>query len=129
MMKVYVDYPSFEAEKNILTMTENPLEKLKSIVSTDDFLEMKERVNSIYVDEKTQDYIVRLIHATRPGDKNFLSEYEGAILAGASPRASIWLYKLGRFRAFMSGKDYVPPDDILQIVPILNRSFSAGSST
>ena len=117
MMKVFVNYPSFEAEKNIITMKENPLDFLNAIISTDDLLDMKNCVNEVYVDDKTQDYIIRLTQGTRPGDKNFLDEYNGAILAGASPRASIWLYRLGRFRAFMNGKDYVSPEDILQIVP------------
>ncbi len=117
MMKVYVDYPDKEAEKSILTLGRNPLDSLEAIISTDDLLEMKELVGQIYVDEKIKDFIVRLIHATRPGSDEFLAEYNGVIMAGASPRASIWLYRLGQYTAFMNGKDFVAPEDILQIVP------------
>jgi MoxR-like ATPase len=117
MMKVYVDYPDFEAEKSILTMSENPLKSLESIITTDDLLEMKELVSKVYVDDKIQDFIVKLIHATRPGSEHFPEEYNGVIMAGASPRASIWLYRLGQFNAFMNGKEFVSPEDILQIAP------------
>lgn len=117
MMKVYVDYPEFEAEKSILTLSANPLEGLESIITTDDLLEMKDLVSKIYVDDKIQNFIIRLIHATRPGNEYFSSDYNGVIMAGASPRASIWLYRLGQFNAFMNGKDFVSPEDILQVAP------------
>jgi len=117
MMKVYVDYPDKEAEKKILTLSSNSLSDLNTIIGTDDLLEMKELVGKIYVDDKVQDFIVKLIHATRPGSSEFLDEYNGVIMAGASPRASIWLYRLGQFNAFMNGKDFVSPEDILQIAP------------
>mgnify|MGYP006206384425 FL=1 len=61
--------------------------------------------------------IIRIVHATRPGSKYFVKKYDGAILAGASPRASIWLYKIAKFKAFIEGKDFVTPDHILSVVP------------
>lgn len=117
MMKIFVDYPSFDAEKSILTMSKNPLSQLKAILSTDDLLELQQHVDKIYVDDKVLNYIVRTVHATRPGSADFVKKFDGAILAGASPRASIWLYRIGKFKAFMNGKDFVSPEDILQIVP------------
>ncbi len=117
MMKVYVDYPDKEAEKKIITLDAHPLANLNPLLSTDDLLEMKELVSKIYVDDKVQDFIVNLVHATRPGTPEFFPEYAGVIMAGASPRASIWLYRLGQFNAFMNGKDFVSPEDILQIAP------------
>jgi MoxR-like ATPase len=78
---------------------------------------MKEIVEQIYVDEKIKDMIIRIVHATRPGSKYFMKKYDGAITAGASPRASIWLYKISKFKAFMDGKDFVSPDHLLSIVP------------
>jgi MoxR-like ATPase len=117
MMKVYVDYPDMDAEKKILTLSSNPLQNLSPIMGTDDLLEMKESVAKVYVDEKVQDYIVRLIHATRPGSSEFLAEYEGVIMAGASPRASMWLYRLGQFNAYLAGKDFVSPEDVLKVIP------------
>lgn len=116
MMKISVDYPDFEAEKSILGLKPAQLD-VKPIVNQNDLFEMKSKVDQIYVDEKIKDMIIRMVHATRPGSKFFPKKYDGAITAGASPRASIWLFKIAKFKAFMEGKDFVTPDHLLSIVP------------
>jgi len=116
MMKISVDYPEFEAEKSVLGLKPSQLD-LKPSINQNDLFAMKEKVESIYVDEKIKDMIIRIVHATRPGSKFFLKKYDGAITAGASPRASIWLYKISKFKAFMEGKDFVSPDHLMVIVP------------
>lgn len=116
MMKITVDYPDFEAEKSVLGLKPSQLD-LKPFINQTDLIAMKEKVEMIYVDEKIKDMIIRIVHATRPGSKFFPKKYEGAITAGASPRASIWLYKIARFKAFMDNKDFVSPEHILSIVP------------
>ena len=115
MMKVNVDYPDFQAEKSIMDL--NNKIKLEAILSTDDILEMRDEVEKIYVDDKMKDLIVRIVRATRPSDKLFSPDYDGIIQAGASPRAAIWLQKLGRFMAFLAERDFVSPDDIMKVVP------------
>jgi MoxR-like ATPase len=117
MMKVNVDYPSFKSEKNILDLKKNALSKLAAVLSTDDLLTAQEQVESVYVDEKIKDLIVKIVHATRPGSEYFPKEYNGMIVSGASPRAVIWLYRVSRYMAWMEGKDFVTPDHILKIVP------------
>jgi MoxR-like ATPase len=116
MMKISVDYPDFEAEKSVLGLKSQQLD-LRPIINQNDLMELKSKVESIYVDEKIKDMIIRMVHATRPGSKYFPKKYEGAIIAGASPRASIWLYKISKFKAFMDGKDFVSPDHLMAIVP------------
>jgi MoxR-like ATPase len=116
MMKISVDYPDFEAEKSVLNLKTSH-HQLEPVLNENDLLELKNSVDSIYVDEKIKDIIVRIVQATRPGSKYFLKKYDGAIIAGASPRASIWLYKISKFKAFMDGKNYVTPENILSIVP------------
>lgn len=117
MMKVNVDYPSFASEKNIIDLKKNAVNKLSAVLSTDDLLTAQELVDAVYVDEKIKDLIVKIVHATRPGSDYFPKEYNGVIIAGASPRAVIWLYRVSKFMAFMEGKDFVTPDHILKIVP------------
>jgi MoxR-like ATPase len=117
MMKVNVDYPSFKAEKNILDLKKNAVNKLSAVLSTDDLLTAQDAVEAIYVDEKIKELIVKIVHATRPGSEHFPKEYNGVIVSGASPRAVIWLYRVSKFMAFMEGKDFVTPDHILKIVP------------
>lgn len=117
MMKVQVSYPDFEAEKSILTLKENATEGLEPFLNAEKLLELRSELESLYVDEKIKDYIVRVVHATRPKNPLFLKENQGAILVGASPRAVLWLYKLSRFKAYFADRDYVTPEDVQAVVP------------
>lgn len=116
MMKISVDYPDFHAEKSVLGLKSQQLD-LKPLINQHDLMALKEKVEAIYVDEKIKDMIIRMVHATRPGNKYFPKKFEGTLVAGASPRASIWLYKIAKFKAFMDGKDFVSPEHVLSIVP------------
>jgi len=115
MMKVHVGYPDFKSEKSILDLKMQSLESLKPILNSKILGGLKEEVNAVYVDEKLKDLIVKIVHSTRPGNKYFQSKYDGMIMAGASPRAAIWLYKIAKFKAFMDGKDFVSPEHILSV--------------
>lgn len=117
MMKVNVDYPDFEAETKILDLSKTPLDSLESQLTTDDLLDVQECINGIYVDDKLKRLIVKIVSATRPSSEFFMKEFEGGILAGASPRACIWLQRVGKFVAYMDGKDYVSPEHLLKIIP------------
>ncbi len=116
MMKVQVDYPDYEAEKRILQLKHEHMD-LKPQLGQEDLAAIKAAVEAVYVDEKIKDVIVRVVHATRPGNPHFGKKREGLVVAGASPRASIWLYKIAKFRAFMEGKEFVTPEHVLSIVP------------
>lgn len=116
MMKVAIDYPSFEAEKKILTLNQESKLNIDAILNEEDLKQLKVTVDRVYIDDKVSDLIVKIIHATRPGSKYFLKNYDGVILAGASPRASIWLYKIAKFKAFMAGSEFVSPDHVMSIV-------------
>lgn len=115
MMKVHVDYPEFESEKLILDLKLSSVDELSSMLNPQDLEKLKASVDAVYVDEKLKDLIIKIVHATRPGNKHFSAKYDGAIMAGASPRASIWLYKIAKFKAFMDGKDFVSPEHVLSI--------------
>lgn len=116
MMKVHVGYPDFESEKSVLDLQLSSLGELKPILNADTLGELKKVVNEIYVDDKLKDLIVKIVHATRPGNKFFPKKYDGAIMVGASPRAAIWLYKISKYKAFLEGKDFVSPENVLSIV-------------
>ncbi len=116
MMKVHVGYPDFEEEKSILGLKMSSLETLSPLLNTDLLAQMKKEVDAIYVDEKLKDLIVKIVHATRPGSKHFVGKYDGAIMAGASPRAAIWLYKIAKYKAFLQGNEFATPENVLSIV-------------
>lgn len=115
MMKISVDYPSYDAEKAILDMKLSKISELEQLINTEDLIALKAQVDEVFVDEKIKDLVVRIVHATRPQSKYFNNDYEGMILAGASPRASIWLYKIAKFKAFLDNKDHVTPEHVLSI--------------
>ena len=117
MMKINVGHPLFQAEKSILSLEKNPLNKLQAEMNSKNFADLQKNIDEVYVDDKIKDCIVRFVQATRPGSDSFHKAYSGIIRAGASPRASIWLYRIGKFRAFMEGKDHVNPDHIFKIAP------------
>jgi MoxR-like ATPase len=117
MMKVGVDYPDFASEKKILDLTKQYTQTFSAILNEDNLIQLKGLVDEIYVDEKMKDLIVKIVHATRPSSKHFPKEFDGVITSGASPRASIWLYKISKFKALLEGKDFVGPDNLMSIIP------------
>ena len=116
MMKVNVGYPSFESEKDILDFKIQQT-RLDPFLNAQDLAAIKSEIDSIHVDEKLKDLIVKIVHSTRPGNRWFEKKREGLILAGASPRATIWIYKLCKFKAYVDNKKFVTPDHILSVVP------------
>ena len=117
MVKVNVSYPHFDAELNILDLQLSSLDDMESILSTEMLMKAKEEVSNIYCDDKIKKIIIKVVQATRPGNELFLKQFEGKITAGASPRASIWLYKLSKFYAYLEGKDFVSPENLLKVIP------------
>jgi MoxR-like ATPase len=113
MLKVVVDYPSRQQEREILEMVEHTDSKIavQPIISPDDILAARRVVDSIYLDDRIKDYIVALVYATRDpaGASLDLKDY---IETGASPRATINLKVAARALAYLHGRGYVIPDDI-----------------
>ena len=117
MLKLHIDYPSKEEEKLIMQRmsSNNNSHTVKSVVDPEDILEARKVIDSIYIDENLQDYIINLVTATRDPKDNQLSSYEGMIQFGASPRASIFLNRAAKAFAFLQRRGYVVPHDIKSI--------------
>jgi MoxR-like ATPase len=111
LMKIIVDYPSFETELKILDVIskeDNEVMKVKEVLSLDNIYDAKRKLQEIYCDEKLDKYIVSIVQATRTNgliDGNLI-EY------GASPRASIALKKASVALAYLRGKHYVSPEEV-----------------
>lgn len=116
MMKVKIDYPTMNEEKEILkrmgTLEARP--EPRPILTAQDILETRQVVNSIYIDDKIIDYILNIVFATRH-PKDFGIKIDGLLMYGASPRASIALKLAAKAHAFLSGRSFVTPHDIKQI--------------
>ena len=122
MLKVIVDYPSREEEKEIVNrMTRDPDPPISAVIHADAIMRARKVIRDIYVDEKIMDYVLDLVIATRDPAKRQLSELKPYIEFGASPRASIYLVMAARARAFLKGRAYVTPEDVKQLAPDVLR--------
>ncbi|MEC8946556.1 MAG: MoxR family ATPase [Candidatus Neomarinimicrobiota bacterium] len=117
MLKVLVDYPSIDEEKEILDkVAKTDLDtKLKSIINCKKVLDAQSLVNEIHISPKILDYILSIVFATRNPEKYKLTNLKDLINFGASPRASINLVLAAKANAFINGRGYVIPEDIRYI--------------
>jgi len=115
MMKILVGYPSEEEEFVIVQRVTGEQVPVAPVTSTDELLEMQKAVRKLYVDPSLMIYAVKLVAATRAPEKVGLHQYQRFIQYGASPRASIAMIEAGRALAFMRGRDYVLPTDVMDV--------------
>ena len=112
-MKLLIDYPDQNEEKEILRrFGDINVDRLGHVTSPAAIAEKSVVIDSIYMDEKIIDYIVRLVGETRNPTRKEIRKY---IEYGASPRASINLMKASRCLAFINGRGFVTPDDIKEV--------------
>ncbi len=115
MLKVLVGYPSATEEFVIVERMTGMLQAVQRVLTTQQLLDLQEEVDSVYADPALMEYAVKMVTATRrPQDKG-LQELERYIMFGASPRASINLILAARALAFVRGRAYVLPQDVLDL--------------
>jgi MoxR-like ATPase len=122
MLKVLVDYPSHDEEKLIMRRMakSHPKLDLETIMTSAEILAMRELVDAVYLDETVEDYILRLVKATRnPGEH--VKDLEGLVRYGASPRATINLALASKGHAFLNGRAHVTPQDVKSMAPDVLR--------
>ena len=116
MLKVRVDYPSKEEERQILERVgEGQQVRVEPIVSTAEIQRARDAVKLVYMDDKIKDYIVTLVHATRFPTEVGMEEMVDLIEYGSSPRATIFLAQAARAHAFIRQRGYVTPDDVKSV--------------
>jgi len=109
--KVKVGYPSFSEEMEIMSrIDELEAPKIYVRTSSEKILEEIEKVKKVYISDRVKEYIAGLINSLRKKD---------FVRMGPSPRASIWLFKGARAKAYLEGRDYVIPDDVKIIAPFV----------
>jgi len=115
MMRLSVGYPTLLAELSILEKTRlaHPVDSLKPVTDAATINLMQRSIREIFVHEKVRDYIVRLVHRTRDS---------AHLTLGASPRASMMLFRAAQALAAVQGRSYVLPDDVKMLVtPVLQH--------
>ena len=117
MFKLLIDYPDVDSEKLLMRQNTQTRENIniKPVVTPDKIIDAQDVINEIYVDEKVEDYVLKLIFATRNPIKYDLKDMDGIIDFGASPRATINIVRAAKARAFTEGRGYITPEDVRYI--------------
>lgn len=113
MLRIKMGYPARSEERRILTMhrTGSPVEQLKPVVTAEEILTMQQQVRQVRVDDSVADYLLEIVRATRESND---------LRVGVSTRGALTLYRAAQGLAYISGRDFVVPDDIKSLVsPIL----------
>ncbi|MDI6827130.1 MAG: MoxR family ATPase [Armatimonadota bacterium] len=113
MMRVSIGYPNAGEESSILDRQsiEHPIEKVRTILSSDEVIKLQEASKQVLIEPTIRDYIVDIVRATRE---------HPSIALGSSPRGSLHLLHAARALAAISGRDYVLPDDVKAVaIPVL----------
>lgn len=113
LFKIRMGYPSVDEEVDILKRHQDnvkltKLEEVKPVLSIDELLKMREKLQSVYVEESLLRYIATIIQQTR---------ISKAVYLGASPRAAVAMLNASKASALLNGRDFVTPEDIKFVTP------------
>jgi MoxR-like ATPase len=110
LMRFSLGYPTLEEELKMLDMLQrkHPIDDLESVATAEELRAVQQAVREIHVDDKVRRYITQIVHSTRDCDDVGL---------GASPRASIALFRCSQALAAISGRNFVLPDDVKRVAP------------
>jgi MoxR-like ATPase len=115
LMRVAVGYPDEDEERAILRRfrERNPLAELQPAAAAEQLLRLQAATRQVFVHPAVEQYIVRLVRATRS---------HASVQLGASPRGALALYHTAQARAAMAGRGFVLPDDVQALLqPVLNH--------
>jgi MoxR-like ATPase len=115
MLKVLVGYPNETEEFVIVERMTGQLQPVQKVLTTEQLIELQSKVDQVYVDPALIEYAVRMVTATRNPKEIGLPDLGRYILFGASPRASINLILTGRALAYVRGRSYALPQDVLDM--------------
>jgi MoxR-like ATPase len=110
LLRVGIGYPDEDEENELLQRfrLHDPLETLEPVTNPETILDLIQQVRTVHMAEAVQNYIVSIIRKTRDANE---------IDLGASPRATLALYRASQARAAIQNRDFVLPDDIKQLAP------------
>jgi len=115
MLKVLVGYPTPTEEFVIVERMTGMLQAVQKVLNTQQLLTLQQEVDKVYVDPALIEYAVKIVTATRQPKDFGLKELDHYITFGASPRASINLILTARALAYVRGRNYVLPQEVLDM--------------
>ncbi len=121
ILKLLIPYPSFEEEKEILNRVGVRKEiAVEKVLDGEGIGVLRSVVREIHVDPRIGEYIVRLVQASRERNRD-KADFVRFIEYGASPRASIYLFRCAKVRALLDGRAFVIPEDVKVTAPAVLR--------
>jgi MoxR-like ATPase len=121
-LKLEIGYPSREEEKTIVRrVAQTDPSPIDAVATAEEIAAAREEVSTVHLEDNLLDYIVELTFATREPAAFGLEDLEDLIEFGTSPRATIFLTRTSRARAYLKGRDYVMPDDVKAMAPSVLR--------
>jgi len=121
LFKINIDYPTPEEEREIIyRMGVTPPEP-KQILDPGDLLRLQDVASNNFVHHALVDYVVRAVTATRRPEQFGMPDVRAWVAYGASPRASLGIIAAARALALVRGRDYVIPQDVIEVVPDVLR--------
>lgn len=117
LFKIDIGYPSMEEEVQILSMQQSDtaaelLKNVEAILGKDQLKEFRKAIKALIIEPKLVEYIAKIVNATRNNS---------ALYLGASPRASLAILKSSKSMAAIKGRDFVIPEDIIEVTPHVLR--------
>mgnify|MGYP002682121968 FL=1 len=112
LMRLALGYPDRAEENDILLRYErdDPLDGLTPVIEAEDLLAMQRQVRDVHIEGSVREYIVDVVRATRE---------HAAVELGVSPRGSLALYNTAQALAALRGRDFVVPDDVKTLAPVV----------
>jgi MoxR-like ATPase len=117
MMKIVVQHNSEAEELEIMRKAASKsFGEVQAVLSIEELHALQNEIKNVHVDEELERYMVQIITATREPERFGLESIAENVMFGASPRASIDLYKASKAKAFLRGNDFVSPADIGYVI-------------
>ena len=122
MLKVQVDYPGRDAERDIIERSlAGRAVEVRPVAGAEDLARLVAESEAVEVNERIREYIVRLLEATRDPARYQLKELAPLVEFGASPRAGVMLAQAVRSFAYVNGRNYALPEDVKELAPDVLR--------
>lgn len=120
LMHVLIDYPESEFENSILELSRSEVSKkhatdTAALISADTIFIARQEIMDLHMSPPVQEYLVQLVLATRQCER-YDARVAELIDFGVSPRATIALDRCARARAWITGHDFVSPDDVQAVL-------------
>ena len=121
LFKIVVEYPNVEEEREIVYRMGATPPSAQQVIDPDELVRLQGVASQVFVHHALVDYVVRLVVATRSPADHGLADVAGWVSYGASPRATLGIVAAARALALVRGRDYVLPQDVLDVAPDVLR--------